>query len=352
MATDSSARGTNTIVTSIVFLLFATIAVIVRLIARISYLKNAGSDDVMIVISLITCTALVVLSCYEVKHGLGQHISENLYFAIILYNLSLASIKISIVLQYLRVFVGRTIRFWCWMTIALVLVYAFQAVLTSIFSCVPLGTFWKGGGKCIDKKFGWFFNATFNICTDLIILALPIPVLKSLQLPLKQKIGLMCVFALGGFVCLFSVLRLHSLYVSSNSHDSTYDDANIAIWSNIEVTTGIICASMPATKSLIARFFPNLLSTNHSRQPSVPTQGRSHNFRAASDDSTAPVQLMNVDGDHKTVTRVEAGKGRDIYGDGDLERASLDIVVTTSMTQDVQRKGQIGGEKDLVIRLN
>lgn len=50
----------------------------------------------------------------------------------------------------------------------------------------------------MSRKFIWFFNAAFNILTDIIILALPMPVLSSLRLPIKQKIGLMFVFALGG----------------------------------------------------------------------------------------------------------------------------------------------------------
>ncbi|PVH68212.1 hypothetical protein DL98DRAFT_384448, partial [Cadophora sp. DSE1049] len=222
----------------------------------------------------------------EVKHGLGKHFSEVgpdqlsemlkwVWVAIIAYNIALTTIKISIILQYLRVF-GRSIRFWCWASIVLVTLYGLETVITAIFNCVPVNAFWLGGGKCIPKKFIWFFNAAFNILTDLIILILPMPVLSSLRLPLKQKIGLMFVFALGGFVCLVSVLRLHSLYIVSTSVDITWDNAETAIWSNIEVTAGIICACMPATKALISRFFPHLLSKNHSRQSTLPSQGRSY----------------------------------------------------------------------------
>jgi hypothetical protein len=53
-------------------------------------------------------------------------------------------------------------------------------------------------GKCINKTFLWLFNAGFNIFTDLIVLGLPMPMLSSIKLPLKQKIGLIFVFALVG----------------------------------------------------------------------------------------------------------------------------------------------------------
>ncbi|KAL2070658.1 hypothetical protein VTL71DRAFT_13684 [Oculimacula yallundae] len=359
--TGSNTKGAATIATSVVFFFFAAVSVVCRIVARFGYLKNPGSDDVVIVIALITCFILIVTTGFEVKHGLGKHDGEvtpaelsemmrYLWFAIIMYNLSLASIKISMVLQYLRVFPGKSIRFWCWMTIGLISAYGIQATITTVLSCVPVGTFWKGGGTCINKKFMWFFNAGFNILTDLIILALPIPVLSSLKLPAKQKIGLMFVFALGGFVCLVSILRLHSLYVFSTTTDATYDNANIAIWSNIEVTTGIICASMPATRSLISRFFPRFMSTNHSGRQTTPSQSHSHTILGTMNHSK-PVRLTDVDSDHKTVTVVECGNERE----RDLERASLgddngrDIFVTTSMTQGVERKK--GTEKDLVFRL-
>lgn len=113
---------------------------------------------------------------------------------------------------------------------------------------------------------------------------------------------------------------------------------------------------MPATKALISRFFPHLLSKNHSRQPTLPFQGRSHNSRSGLSHST-PVRLTHVNGDHKTVTRVEVGNG--VYGERDVERASIgdesgsghgkDIFVTTRMTQDVERKRAMGSEKDLII---
>jgi len=43
----------------------------------------------------------------------------------------------------------------------------------------------------------WFSNAALNITTDIMIFALPIPLLKQLQLPKRQKLGLIFVFTFG-----------------------------------------------------------------------------------------------------------------------------------------------------------
>ena len=44
----------------------------------------------------------------------------------------------------------------------------------------------------------WFCNAVFNIITDIVVCVMPLPVLKDLRLPKKQKYSLLLVFALGG----------------------------------------------------------------------------------------------------------------------------------------------------------
>jgi hypothetical protein len=66
---------------------------------------------------------------------------------------------------------------------------------------MPVAYFWDKtikGGHCMNQYAVWFTNAAVNIVTDFAIIILPMPVLRSLDLPLKQKRALMLVFALGG----------------------------------------------------------------------------------------------------------------------------------------------------------
>ena len=74
-------------------------------------------------------------------------------------------------------------------------------MLGSIFACTPVAYFWEksiSNGHCINLLAFWFSNAAFNILSDLVIIILPIPVLKSLSIPLKQKYGLIMIFIMGG----------------------------------------------------------------------------------------------------------------------------------------------------------
>ena len=100
----------------------------------------------------------------------------------------------------------------------------------------------------------------FNITTDIITAVLPLPMLRALQLPGRQKIVLMIVFALGGFTCIISILRLPSLYAISKATDISYSNSLAALYSNMEVNVGIVCSCIPTLKGCVTRIFPNLFT--------------------------------------------------------------------------------------------
>lgn len=167
--------------------------------------------------------------------------------------------------------------------------------------------FWNkniGGGHCLDELAFWFSNASFNIATDVACIALPIPVLKSLRLPKKQKYSLIIVFGLGGLSvrrfllhgnmrltddysgCITSILRLHSLYIISKSKDITWDNVGAATWSSVELNVGIMCACLPTYRPILNRYFPRLLSTSHNTIE-VPRSIVMHNTAGSPRDAEA-----------------------------------------------------------------
>lgn len=117
-----------------------------------------------------------------------------------IYQTSLFCTKISILLQYRRVFSTPRMRLACDILLGFLVVYGTWSVVSAWANCVPLAKFWnpKVPGFCFDKAALWFTNSAIHITTDLLILIYPMPVLKSLQLPRKQKFALMAVFGLGG----------------------------------------------------------------------------------------------------------------------------------------------------------
>lgn len=55
----------------------------------------------------------------------------------------------------------------------------------------------RGKKKCVNLTAFWFVNAVVNIVGDLVVFALPVPILWKLQMPWGEKVGLLPVFGLG-----------------------------------------------------------------------------------------------------------------------------------------------------------
>ena len=172
-----------------------------------------------------------------------------------------------------------------------VVVAAVACVLASIFQCNPIHKAWDAAGtipgRCINVNALFFANAGLDIVQDAIIYILPMRMLYKLQIPKRQKIALMMVFAVGGFVVITGMVRLNSLKIAQNTPDPScepvlsyklmrnpniHPDNNFgaAVWSAIESNIGVVCASLPHFKPLIDRFFPNLMGSNRDSCKRIP----------------------------------------------------------------------------------
>ena len=119
-----------------------------------------------------------------------------------LYGPILLAAKISILLQFLRIFVPihRGVTYWTvhcliWTN----LVFCTIASLVVIFQCHPRAKVWDPSisGHCVSGNLLLIISATINVVSDISILVLPIHSIFQLQLPLKRKIGVSAVFAIG-----------------------------------------------------------------------------------------------------------------------------------------------------------
>lgn len=79
------------------------------------------------------------------------------------------------------------------------MMWAISQLLVVIFTCTPVDKFWNSDkpGHCIPDLPFWYINAAGNIATDIAIFAMPLPVLRKLQLRTKQKYFLIGIFSLG-----------------------------------------------------------------------------------------------------------------------------------------------------------
>lgn len=102
---------------------------------------------------------------------------------------------------YLRLSQQPTFRKICYGTIAYIVASAGIVTILGVFGCTPLRAGWDHdpalNGRCVDPARYLYVYCAMNIVTDLMLLALPIPVILKMQLNPKTKYGLVAMFAFG-----------------------------------------------------------------------------------------------------------------------------------------------------------
>jgi hypothetical protein len=82
-----------------------------------------------------------------------------------------------------------------------VVAYGIETFFSGLFTCYPIAFFWDitiPGGRCLDRWPLYFANGGVNIVSDLMVLVLPFFILRPLTIPMRQKLSLIGVLALGG----------------------------------------------------------------------------------------------------------------------------------------------------------
>ena len=214
-----------------------------------------------------------------------------------MYKLVLALTKLSICFLYHRIFqrAGRGFKIALYSVMALITSYYLGAWITTIFQCIPVPATWVKSinGQCINVTLFFYVNAGFNILTDVCIILLPVPVIRALNLPGRQKILLCLVFAVGLIATATSVIRIFSLNVQAQGADPTWEIGRSTLWSSVEINTAIICACLPVLKGPLQAIAPRWFGTRGSRAMSH-TAGTGGEPTASSSSEGTRVEVTSV----------------------------------------------------------
>ena len=141
-----------------------------------------------------------MLKSFPRVEQLIPHWGQWLTAATILYCPTLMFAKLAILLTYLRISPQRNFRIAVYITMGIVLSYSMSIMLVLIFGCRPIAKAWDltiTDGKCVNKNAVYLSINLFNIATDFIILFLPAPMIKKLQMPFRQKLLIAAMFSVG-----------------------------------------------------------------------------------------------------------------------------------------------------------
>ena len=208
-------RGPTYTIVAIVFTTISSLAVIQRFAIKLWFPRlTIGLDDCLTLLTAaLQMSGTVVGTTHGVSNGLGRDVwtlsyqqitdfSFALYVYTLIYFASIASLKLSFLFLYLRIFPKKSVKRLLWGTVGLAIVYGLVFIFLGIFPCHPISHYWNRWdgehvGTCMDVSAIAWANGAVSIAIDLWMMSIPFAQLRKLNLTLKRKLGVFAMFGVG-----------------------------------------------------------------------------------------------------------------------------------------------------------
>ncbi|ETS76307.1 hypothetical protein PFICI_11694 [Pestalotiopsis fici W106-1] len=294
MADTVDTRSNAVLVIVILGSILSTAALLVRVYSRHVLLHTFGKDDALMIAGWVFLIATAVAVGLEYHFGMGKHrwdITHDDYVSYmkasafltstVVYSVAIYLVKISIILQYCRIF--KDTRFYRFYFGVMLLLAVWTVVMSFllIFICVPVRRFWdeNAPGKCMNMLALWLSVAVINMITDLTCFLIPIPPLLQLQMSRNNKILLSAIFALALCPCAISAYRVKTLIAVASSSDLSWENNNTALFTFLELCTGAVAACLPACRPVLAKLMPRLFTSSTQLRSANSVDLQSHHHR-------------------------------------------------------------------------
>ncbi|RAL04157.1 uncharacterized protein BO80DRAFT_442159 [Aspergillus ibericus CBS 121593] len=330
----------------VLFTLLGTLAIAARFYVQ-GRSRRLGADDWIALAAWVLVTAdAAIMIAGATTRTVGSHSPEGIATEILYYDgwdqvllerfefpfdlfqiVALATLKLSVLFFYRRIFVGRIFNIASWVLTGVVIVWAATFVIAILSACgtrimANFGTLGDLKTECVDTFSILIALAASDVTVDLIMLAIPLPLVLSLHLPLKKRIGILGVFLVGSAATACGMARM-ALFASilgpklfsekTVGGVSSSDDIGIVsilmFWGMLEIGIAIVAICLPIIYRLArdaspGHFLNSLLSLrplrgsttsknasfteldSHQIQGSLP-----HHSRGYRDDSSADLRV-------------------------------------------------------------
>ena len=127
-------------------------------------------------------------------------VSQTLFVCQVLYATAVTITKTSIIASYLRIFPTAVFGYLMAITTAVIVALWICSVFITIFQCHPVQEAWDitlQKKNCLDILKFFYFAASVNITTDLVLCISPLPLISKLNLPANERVMLCTLFGLG-----------------------------------------------------------------------------------------------------------------------------------------------------------
>lgn len=141
------------------------------------------------------------------------------------YGPTVIAIKAAILLFLTKVFAPyKTYVKWIYGFLGVMVVYYVIMLFLKVFICNPISMFWGGSteGTCFNQRLLILVDNVISLVSDIVVLLLPCPLTRKLQVGIWAKVKIGLVFGVGGIAVIFSLIRLVFIINEGQSEDQTY----------------------------------------------------------------------------------------------------------------------------------
>ncbi|KAG9231664.1 hypothetical protein BJ875DRAFT_516487 [Amylocarpus encephaloides] len=285
-----------------------TLAVLGRIYIRFFSMKQGFVGDYFLVVAYIFFVVGFALSYrvllfpgffvhqWNIRLGDLHIFLRAVHLSTVIYIVTICSVKIAILLEWLRIFSPNGTRglvFWTSHFLIWANVFFYLSVLiANNISCTPYEYIWNKliAGSCarVDTTDTNLSASVFNFISDLLVLLIPQHVIWKLHMSTKKKVGVSVIFMIGVLGCAAALARLVETVRHATNPDFVYTFSAVSLCSAAELTCGFLVICVPSFPKAFQAFDMNKLKQSLSFWTWTSSQNtlRSTSKKSASDNSS------------------------------------------------------------------
>ncbi|OHE98584.1 hypothetical protein CORC01_06035 [Colletotrichum orchidophilum] len=267
-------------------LIFVIVAVVAPTAARVwlrlrrGSVKQFGWDDWAIIAAALLALVYPIAQIHSLAVGaaalhtwevtyeqynigmLGATVCKTTFFV------AVGMIKLSIAI-FLRRLADRLPRWWriaCDIFIGSTVAYILLAIFLNVFACNPPAAQWdlafrgrrEPAPSCIGQGVESKILTGFHVAQGLTLLSAPVVILWKIRMQTTKKTRLFAIWTIGGLAVLAGLL--HQI-LPTITNDFTWNYTEALIWACLDLSLGVVTASLPVLDSLVEEYWRRAKST-------------------------------------------------------------------------------------------
>ncbi|KAG9496545.1 hypothetical protein J7337_011321 [Fusarium musae] len=235
---------------------------------------------------------------WDVPEHLITQYNQTVYATMVNYGPTVFAIKAAILLFLASIFAPyKTYVKWIYGFLGVMGVYYVAMLFLKMFICRPISMFWGAttDGECFNQRVLILVDNIISLLSDIVVLLLPCPLTKKLQVGLVAKLKIVAIFGVGGIACIFSLVRLVFIIHNGESPDQTY------VFLQINLT-----GDKPGYSSNYSRSQFEMMSSSKQRSRNTGHTPESVHYN---EDMGSDENILIPNGKSYVTTNVRAGEG-------------------------------------------